>query len=522
MGLLTALLMSRIRLPRDIHRFAFRRYPDRVAVQFPDRALTYRELEDRTYRLVQAWRAAGLRPGDVVFAQVDVPTGFFEIRSASLEEGIVLTFLHSLHSPEFVTRAATDAQPKLFLVDSDFAPGSAEAMLREHPSIPQWDVGAGGEFERQLLAHSPAASRERLSSSDPMAMGFTSGTTGPPKGLISSQGAMVASLKMVVRNFTGKPDPKAISVSLSPIPFVGAGSGLIMPSMLTGGTLVPLDAYTPETLVAAVKKHRVTRLFLTPSHLIDLLDLPRSVDQDLATVTHIIYGTAPMPAQKLEEAIIRFGPIFSQGYGQAEVMPPVSLLSPEEHIHGGKPVPRDILRSSGRVAKGVEVRICDPGGQHLPAGETGEIRVKSPTRLLSYLDSSQNQGAILDDGFFRTGDHGYLDDAGYLHVLDRDADVIRSGSITIYPRVVEEEAHDHPAVKECCLVEIDRVPTLIVSVRRRYRGADEAELSAELRNLLGDRLPLHHLPEQIKLVDEIPRSFLGKVLRKDVRTRMSQ
>jgi len=520
MGLLTNVLLSTIRLPRDIHRFAFRQYPDRVALQFADRSITYRQLEERGYRLAQAWHALGVRPGDAVFSQVGTGGELFEIRVAAAETGAVLTGFHSLHSPEFVTTAANAVTPKLLIVDRDFAPGTAEAMHAAHPGVPVWLVGPDGEFEAQLRSHDAVRSKERFSSAAPFTLGFTSGTTGVPKGLISSQSASVTSLKMVIRNFTGKRDRTANNISLSPIHLVGGGTGLVFPTMIVGGTLVVLDAYTPESLIAAVTKFGVTRLFLTPSHLIDLLDMPAKVDRDLATVNHIVYGTAPMPAAKLEEAINRFGPIFQQGYGQAEVLPPVTLLRPEEHMVDGELAPRSILQSCGKIARGVHLRIVGPDGQELPAGMPGDIQVKSPTRLQTYLDRTQNEGVILADGYFRTGDEGYLDQSGYLHVLDRGADLIRAAGSVIYPRTVEEEAHDHPAVKECCLVELAGKPVLFVSRRSQYGGGSDDAVVRELHALLEGRLGPELMPDEIRIIDAIPRSFLGKVLRREVKARM--
>ncbi len=521
MGLLTELFLSRIRLPRDIHRHAFRRYAGRTALRFEDgSSMRYGELRDRSYSLAEAWRAMGLGAGDNVFAQIATEREFFEIRTAALEAGIVLTIFHAGHGPDFIALAARAADPKLFIADPGLAPGCAEAFRAARPGAPVWQIGAGGDYEAAIAGHAPRPSRARIDPADPMVLGFTSGTTGPPKGLLSSHGAAVASLKLVIRNLRIRPDRRAASISLTPIPLVGAGSGLIFPSMLSGGTLVVMNEYTPARLCAMVREHGVTRLFLTPSHLIDLLDEGAAAAEALATLTHIIYGTSPMPAAKLEEALTRFGAAFQQGYGQAEILPPVSLLTPEDHRRGAKPAPRAVLASSGRVVKGVRVRISDARGRALPAGEIGEIHVDTPTRMAGYLDPRQNRGVILDDGYFRTGDLGFLDAAGYLHVLDREADLIRRAGGVIFPRLVEEEAHDHPAVKECCLVEAGGRVVLFVSLRRKYRDGDASAIAGEVAALLARRLAPEQRPDEIRMLPEIPRSFLGKILRRAARERI--
>ncbi len=519
MGILTELFLSRIKVPRDIHRYAFGKFARRTALQFADgTAMSYAELRERGYRLTQAWEALGLKKGDVVFAQVDTGPAFFEIRTASLETGVVLCVFHALHGPEFVAAAARAAHPKLLLVDSGFAPATSAAFARAMPAVPVWEIGANSPYEEQIAAHPPRPSKADVRPHDPMGLGFTSGTTGPPKGLISSHGAAVASLKLIIRNLRIRRDPKAVNISLPSMPLAGAGSGLILPSLLSGGTLVVMGDYSPQKLVSLVRRHAVTRLFLTPSHLIDLLDLPAEANADLASVSHIVYGTANMPAAKLEEALSRFDAQFQQGYGQAEVLPPVSLLTPRMHRRAdGTPAPRHVLRSCGKVVKGVRVRIVTPDGRACAPGETGEIHVHTPTRLQTYLNPEQNRGVILEGGWFRTGDHGHLDRQGHLHVIDRDADVIHTDNGPTYPRPIEEEAHDHPAVKECCLVGIDRRPVLFFSLRNEFGQADTARITRELRALLMQRLPAGDCPQDIRVLPEIPRSFLGKVLRREVR-----
>lgn len=515
--LLTNIFLSQFKLPRDIHRHAFRKYPNRIALQFTDNAITYAQLQDRALRLVQAWQAMGIKQGDAVFTQIETAQEFFEIRTAALEVGIILTNFHAQHNPEFICNAAQKLHSKLFIIDQSYAPNTHKAISQALPDLPIWSISTHSEYNQQITAHKPAPSPEKPSPSAPMTLAFTSGTTGAPKGLISSHGAAITSLKLLVKNLKTKPDRNTINISLSAIPIFGAGSGLIFPSMLSGGTLVVMNEYTPETMVTLIKNHKVTRLFLTPSQLIDLLEMPTTINADLASLSSIIYGTSCMPAAKLEEAITRFGPIFQQGYGQAELLPPVSMLSPQDHMQNGHPAPRHILQSCGKVVKGVQLRIADVNNLSQPTNSIGQIHVKSPTRLQTYLDPAQNKGVILDDGYFRTGDHGYLDEEGYLHVIDREADIINTPNGATYPRLVEEEAHDHPAIRECCLVEKNHQPTLYISLRTNHKNANQATIIQQVHTLLAQRLPPNNLPHEIHILLKIPRSFLGKIMRKEVR-----
>jgi len=519
--LLTNLFLWRLKLPRDVHRYAFKHFSSQVLLQTKDRVVTYGDLKERSYRLVAAWQAMGLKKGDIVFTQVKAEEELFEIRTAALELGIILTAFHEAHPAKFIVNAAGAAPPKLFIANPDYGVDCVNTMLMEKPEVPIWKTGQGKRYEQEISSHKPIKTNTKISASDAMALGFTSGTTGLPKGLISSHHSAITSLKMMIRNLDENSNHTDTNINLTAIPFVGAGSGLMMPTMISGATLVILDEYSPENLVNTIKKHGVNRLFLTPSQLIDLLEMPQSIDKDLSTVNHIIYGTAPMAAAKIEEAIKRFGPIFQQGYGQAEILPPVSMLHCSDHLEDGKIANRSILSSCGRVVEGVEVRISDPQGHTLPTGMMGEVHVNTPTRFTSYLNPEQNKGVILDDGFFVTGDHGYLDSENYLHILDRQADLISTDEGMIYPRLVEEEVHDHPAVRECCLVAVENQPVLCVSIRNASLNKDKDEIKAEILALLKSRILSWQLPTDITFVDQIPRSLLGKVLRREVRDELN-
>jgi len=519
--LLTNIFLSRFKLPRDVHRYAFKHYSSRILLQTENSIITYASLQDRAYRLVSAWQDMGLVKGDIVFVQVKADEELFEIRTAALELGVLLTSFHEAHPASFLVYAAGEAPPKLFIANPEYGQGSTDAMLSERPEIPVWKTGTSERYELEIDTHEPIDINTIISPLDPMGLGFTSGTTGKPKCLISTHGAAISSLKLMIRNIEKIPTKLEREINLTAIPLVGAGYGFIMPTIINGGTLLTLDEYSPEKLVNSINKFGVTSLFITPSQLIDLLEISTTDDQKLTTVKQVIYGTAPMPAAKLEEAIKRFGPIFQQGYGQAEVLPPVSILGSSEHMQNGHIAPRTVLTSSGRVVDGVEVRISGPTGQHLPRGSVGEVQVNTPTRFKSYLNPEQNKGVILEDGFFVTGDHGYLDTDGYLHILDRRADLISTHEGVIYPRLVEEEVHDYPAVRECCLVAVAGQPVLCVSIRNAYLDMDKSEIKTGILNLLDSRVSSWQMPVDIVFVEQMPRSLLGKVLRREVRDKLN-
>jgi fatty-acyl-CoA synthase len=225
-----------------------------------------------------------------------------------------------------------------------------------------------------------------------------------------------------------------------------------------------------------------------------------------------------MPTPKLIEALRRFGPILQQGYGSAEVLPPVTMLQPRQHMHGGEPAPRETLLSCGQVVPQVQIRVVDEDGRDVPAGEPGELLVKSPTVFGGYWKRPDLSAQSLVDGWLRIGDVGTLSSDGWLTVLGRKPDLLQRNGRVIYPRLVEEAVHEHPAVKEATYVQRPNGTVMAFSLRQEHRGRHPQRYwASELARQLQDRVPDWQKPDSYALFDELPRSRLGKVLRREVR-----
>ena len=506
--------LARYRIPRDMTREAFRRYPERTALITPRGSLSFAELGRRVYSLARGLEDLGVEKGGRVFTLLPDGREQVEARLACFESGLILTSFHTGHTQSAVLQAAEMASPAVLIIGPGVGENTARALAGEHHGLTVLEIGPRGSYENLLGTTSPRPSRRVVKPRDPASLGFTSGTTGEPKALFTTHEVIVTSLKLTAVNVSITPGQRDIFVL--GIPLVGAGSGVVLPMLFSGSTLVIPETYTAEAVLDAINKHRATRTFVTPSLLIDFLDLPEA---DLNSLRNVIYGTAPMPVPKLEKAVRRWGPIFQQGYGMAEVLPPVSLLQMKDHGTREQPAPREVLRSVGRVVPEVKVRIVDPDGKDLPPGEVGEILIDSPTAFSGYWKSPELNRQVLRDGWYHTRDLGFLDQEGRLHVLGRRTDVIHREGTTIYPLQVEEAAHDHPSVKEACLVTDPqaRKLTLAVSLRRAYRDRDESDLVTELFQTLNKQLPPGRLPDRIAVMEELPRSYLVKVLHREIR-----
>lgn len=500
---------------RDIQRFAFAAHLDKSALTTPGVALTYRDIEDRTLRLVAAWRAAGVRKGSRVVVLLGDEWPQLVVRFAATEAGVVLVGFNPAHAAVLMSPAVRDLAPALFMVDLGLLPRDFVAANAAAGGAPVWDCGPGGDLASRLAAATPTHSDEELGPDDTLALGFTSGTSGTPKMLALKHEPYLHSVRLLLLNLTDPPRER--SRTLVGIPLSGAGSGVVLPTMLSGGQLLLPSAYTADALIDALRAHRPTHIFVTPSLLIDLLDHPGLTTEDMTSMRQVIYGSATMPVAKLREAIERFGLIFQQGYGMSEALPPIAMLSPEEHIDDGLP-PRDsVLSSSGRIARGVGLEVRDENDRAVPAGTIGKIWVRSPTVFEGYVDRPDLNREVLRDRWYFTGDHGYYDAAGRIHVLDRQQNLIDLPQGRIYPRMVEDRVHECRHVKEAALVRARGQVWLCVSLRRASRELDAAQIEDEVMRHLAATLPEWQRPERMLILDELPRSFLAKLLHREVR-----
>jgi fatty-acyl-CoA synthase len=517
-GWLVSRYLQRFRVPRDLLRVGARRYAQRIALITPDGQLTFAQLADRVWRLADSLAAHGVRRGDRVGYVASGGQDQLEILLASYELGAVLLGFTPGHELEVIASAVNETKPQVFFYDRQARPDVDQLLVTSFPDTVR--VSDAAHHQRLIDAGRPVLSRESLEVSDVASLGFTSGTTGTPKALSVTHGVLLTSLRLSVLNVRVRLGGH--DVSMPGMPISGAGSGLILPSLAGGVTLViPADCRT-ATLIEAIQRHRVTRVFLTPSTLIDLLDWPDLDAYDLSSLSNIIYGTAPTPSAKVAEAVRLFGAILQQGYGMAEVLPPVSLLQMEDHGIGHEPAPTAVLRSVGRPVAQATVRIVSATGVELGPSQPGEVEVKSPTTFTGYWRQPELTAHAFRDGFLRTRDYGYLDSDGRLVILDRDVDVIGDGERRVFPREVEEVVHQHPSIKEACLIaDADGQLVLAASLRRSWRERPVQDVCTDIAAFLAAGLPEWQVPARIEVFDELPRSYLNKVLRREIRAALT-
>ncbi|MEJ8810453.1 long-chain fatty acid--CoA ligase [Variovorax ureilyticus] len=341
----------------------------------------------------------------------------------------------------------------------------------------------------------------------------TGGTTGRPKGVMLTGRNLetMSALTLMGYPFDGRP------VYLALAPLTHAAGVLCLPVMTLGGRIVILPKPEIGDFLAAIEHHAVTHTFLPPTLIYMLLAHERLAATKLDSLQCFWYGAAPISAARLEEALTKVGPVMAQLFGQTEAPMMISMMPPRDHFHADGSVARERLSSAGRPGPLVQVAMMDGDGRLLPRGETGEIVVRSSLVMAGYYKDAEATAEASRHGWHHTGDIGYLDADNFLHIVDRAKDMIISGGFNVYSVEVEQALMQHPDVQDSAVVGLpdDKWGERVVAVIQPRTGkhVDAAEIQAFVKARIGSV----KAPKQVEIWPNLPRSKVGKVLKKDVR-----
>lgn len=341
----------------------------------------------------------------------------------------------------------------------------------------------------------------------------TGGTTGRPKGVVLTTRNIetMTALTLLGYPFEGRP------VYLALAPLTHAAGVLCFPIMALGGRVVVMTEPNLADFLALTQRHRVTHTFLPPTLIYQLLRHPDLPHTDLSSLQCFWYGAAPMSVAKLEEAIAVIGPVMGQLFGQSEAPMMISMMPPRDHLDPDGTVATTRLASAGRPAPLVTVAIMDPEGRLLGTGERGEIVVRSSLVMAGYYKDPTATAEASRFGWHHTGDIGYLDDAGYLFIVDRAKDMIITGAFNVFSAEVEQALMQHPAVADCAVVGLpdEKWGERVTAVLQLQPGslASPDEVIAFVKARIGSV----KTPKQVEIWPDLPRSKVGKILKTEVR-----
>ncbi|MFC4667642.1 long-chain fatty acid--CoA ligase [Seohaeicola nanhaiensis] len=430
-------------------------HPNGVATVFKDRSHTWSETLDRVQRLAGALQRLGMRNGDRVALLSLNSDRFIEYYFAVPWGGGAMMPMNIRWSPSECAYALNDAGAEILLVDDAFAK-AAPAIQAEVPGLATLVFCGDGptpegmvNYEEILAAADPAPDAGRAGD-DLVGIFYTGGTTGFPKGVMLSHknfylGGISNAQELEVRDG---------SVYLHAAPMFHIADMLwFMAITFVQGTHVAIPMFTPEATLEAIERHRPSHTLLVPVMLQMVLASPKLAETDTSSLELIAYGASPITEATLKLAFQKFpGVRFLQAFGQTELSPVATVLGTEYHVLEGPKAGR--LRSCGRATRVCEIRIVDEHDRDVPPGTVGHIIVKGPITMLGYWQKPEATAATLKDGWVFTGDAGYMDDEGFIFLMDRLKDMIVSGGENVYSAEVENALGQHPAVATSAVIGI--------------------------------------------------------------------
>jgi long-chain acyl-CoA synthetase len=466
-----------------------------------------------------ALRQLGMGPGDRVGILSLNSDRYLELYFAVWWGGGVVVPVNTRWSAGEIAHSLDHCDARLLAVDETFAPSICELSERSR-SLRTIVHAADGptpsgmfDYEQLIVDHGPIADSLRCDD-DLAALFYTGGTTGFPKGVMLSHtnlysGALIGLIEGVAKE-------NDIGLHAAPMFHLADGSFSLMLT-LRGCTHVIVAGFQPERVLEIIQNERISCLVLAPTMIQMLVEHPRLPTYDLGSLQTIFYGASPISEALLERAVARQPRAsFFQAYGQTEMSPIVSILRPEFHTEEGRRLGK--VRSAGRAAMCVEVKIVSTSNSELPRGEVGEIAARGPGVMQGYWNDPEQTSTALRNGWVHTGDCAYMDEDGFIFVVDRVKDMIVSGGENVYSAEVENAIALHPSVAMCAVIGIpdshwgEAVHALVVC-KPGAAAVDTDGIKAHCHGLIAG----YKCPRSVEFRDSLPITGTGKVLKNALR-----
>jgi len=487
--------------------------PDHLAFVFEQQRLTWSELNRSINRLANALLALGVQKGDKVATILPNSTELFETYWAAAKIGAVVVPFSTMLLEQAMKSLLQDSDTVLLITNSKFV-DSINAIREELPAIVDdryilTDSSNTSGYQDYRALKSAAAESEptgvTIDPDDPFNIMYSSGTTGLPKGIVHThriRGAYGTSFASAYRM-----TPESVTMHAGAIVFNGAFVDL-MPSVFVGGTYILLSQFDPVSYIDTVLKEQVTHAMMVPSQIIALLNAPNFSPTALQSLEMVLSLGAPLLKEHKEELNRQLPGRFYELYGLTEGF--VTVLDKTDY-----PAKPD---SVGVPPPFFDMRIVDESGNNLPAGEVGEICGRGPILMPGYYKRPDLTSEAIRDGWLHSGDMGYLDEDGFLYLVDRKKDMIISGGVNVYPRDIEEVAARHPAVQEVAVFGLPHAKwgeTPLAAVILQQPGSISAEA---LRDWINTNVSAKFQRVQdVIIMEDFPRNVAGKTLKRVMR-----
>jgi len=496
------------------------RFADKTATVYGNESKTWREFDQASNRLANMLVDKGFEKGHRLSILSQNCDEYLEWYFGCAKAGIIAVPINYRLSANEMINLLAHSEPKGMIIGDDYI----DAVERIKDSLPvELYFGQGGSSRDWMTPFGSTVQNYpddppdlSVDEEDVFCIMYTSGTTGLPKGAMSTHRNYVINCMSVVhaQGITGD------DVNLVAPPLYHAGALFHSLSyVMLGCTQIVMKQFDTKEILKTIEGEKATSCLMIPTMLNFLLNDPDFSQFDTSSMTKIFYGGGPMPLALLESAMsLMKGAQFTQGYGLTETLEATFLL-PEDHVLDGDDTQKERLKSAGRETPFYGVKIVDPDGNEVPCRTGGEVCVKGPCVIKGFWKDPEQTQKANPDGWFRTGDIGMLDERRYLYILDRKKDMIISGGENIYTKEVEDILHAHPAVLEAAVIGVpdpewgESVKAVVV-VKDGMRASEE-----EIIEFSKENLGRYKRPKSVEFIDELPKNPSGKILKRELKER---
>ncbi len=507
-------------LTQPIHRAAVMT-PNALATVCGERSHTWRQIHDRVSRLGGALRSLGVDRGDRVAILSLNSDRYLEYYFACWWIGAVVVPMNIRWSPSENAYSLRDSGAEVLFVDQTFAPAipaiKAEAeLIRELIYLGDDDKPEGMRAYEEFLSSGDPVEDVRAGGEEMGGIYYTGGTTGFPKGVMLAHQALWLNGLIMAKHVDTQPGCRYLHAA--PMFHLADGAGSMAVTAM-GGTHYFVAAFTPDGAIRATSENEISHALLVPTMIDMVLAHPDFTPEKFKSLNWLLYGASPMPEGLMRQAIEKLSGVnFVQGYGQTELAPIVTVMPPEYHVLEGPNAGK--LRSAGIPAVGLEVRIVDEDGNPCKTGEVGEIVARGATAMLGYWNRPEETAATLKDGWVHTGDGAYMDEDGFIFIVDRMKDMIVTGGENVFSAEVESAISTHPGVAGVAVVGIpsdkwgEAVHAIVIPREGHSPSAEK------IIDHCREQIANYKLPRSVDFrSDPFPLSGAGKVLKRDLRAR---
>ncbi|WP_379548520.1 long-chain-fatty-acid--CoA ligase [Qipengyuania sp. DSG2-2] len=478
---------------------------DAPALRFGERMTTFAEYDRHATQIANGLAAMGLKKGDRVAYLGKNSDQAVELTLGAARGGFVFVPVIWRLAPAEVAWILEDSTAPVLFVEDAF----------KDVSFAGKKVLMGDDFIAWRDAQSSDPVTTPVARNDAVLQLYTSGTTGRPKGVVLSHWNGMNLRKPLKENdvYWYCAEPGDTAILAMPYGHI-AGIGTSMNAAQAGVELIMHAEFDPALTIADIRKYKVKWIFLVPAALRIMLAHPDAEGADFSSVKGLTYGASPIPLDLLKEGVERLKCEFAQLYGMTETWGTVVSLAPEDH----KPGREEKMRSAGKPVPSVEIAIRGEDGQHLPAGEIGEVAIRSDCTMIEYWNRPEETAKTLtEDGWLLTGDAGILDEDGYLYIQDRIKDMIITGGENVYPAEVESALYGHDGISDVAVIGVPDEKwgeaVKAVCVAKPDSGVDADAIIAYAR----ERIAGFKCPKTVDFVEALPRNPSGKILRRELR-----